>query len=162
MRRSLSVDLIQTLFVACLVVTGLAIAPDAQEPGNPYTTLVDVRMGQRFFRAQCGRCHGRDARGNDETAAPDLTTGRFQHAGNDAGIFRVIRNGIDGTAMIGINPNATESDRLADRCVPVLAARGPGERRSTRERDGRAASVQRERELRELPHGQRSRGPARP
>ena len=49
MRRSLSVDLIQTLFVACLVVTGLAIAPDAQEPGNPYTTLVDVRMGQRFF-----------------------------------------------------------------------------------------------------------------
>ncbi len=108
MRRSLSVDLIQTLFVACLVVTGLATAPDAQEPGNPYTTLVDVRMGQRFFRAQCGRCHGRDARGNDETAAPDLTTGRFQHAGNDAGIFRVIRNGIDGTAMIGINPNATD------------------------------------------------------
>lgn len=108
MCRSLSVGLIQLLFITCLVVTGLAIAPDAQETDNPYTTRVDVRMGQRLFRAQCGRCHGRDARGNDETAAPDLTTGRFQHASNDAGIFRVIRNGIDGTAMIGINPNTAD------------------------------------------------------
>ena len=108
MRNILLVGLVQTALIVGLVMTGGTTAPVAQETENPFDTLVDTRMGQRLFRAQCGRCHGRDARGNDEVGAPDLTTGRFQHASTDAGLFRVIREGIDGTAMIRINPNATD------------------------------------------------------
>lgn len=107
MRRVFFVGLIQAALVAALVVVAGPAAPaEAQE--NPYETPIDVRMGERVFRAQCGRCHGRDGRGNDETGAPDLTTGQFSRVSSDAGMFDVIRDGIDGTAMIGISPRASD------------------------------------------------------
>ena len=74
----------------------------AEEVGNPYTSGIDVRMGQRFFQSKCTSCHGVDARGGDEADGPDLTTGSFRHATTDAGLFRVIRDGIEGTAMRGL------------------------------------------------------------
>ena len=55
------------------------------------------------------RCHGFDARGNDETGAPDLT-GTLRRASSDAGIFNIIREGIPGTAMLPVAadvPNPT-------------------------------------------------------
>lgn len=82
-------------------VVGSAVRAGAQE--NPFDTTVDARMGRRVFRAECGRCHGRDAKGNDETGAPDLTTGRFTSASTDARLFEVIRDGIAGTTMVGIS-----------------------------------------------------------
>ena len=108
MRTSLLLGLTKTVLIAALIVTGGTDAPVAQETENPFVTSVDVRMGLRLFRQQCGRCHGRDATGNDETGAPDLTTGTYQNASSDAGLFKVIREGIDNTAMIGINPNASD------------------------------------------------------
>ena len=107
MRKALFVGLIQAALVAALVVVAGPAAP-AQAQENTFDTLVDVRMGERVFRAQCGRCHGRDARGNDETGAPDLTTGQFSQASTDAGMFSVIRDGIENTAMIGISPRASD------------------------------------------------------
>jgi cytochrome c oxidase cbb3-type subunit 3 len=107
MRKALFVGLIQAALVAALVVVSGPVAP-AQAQENPFETLIDVRMGERVFRAQCGRCHGRDARGNDETGAPDLTTGQFSRVSSDAGMFGVIRDGIENTAMIGISPRASE------------------------------------------------------
>lgn len=107
MRKALFVGLIQAALVAALVIVAGPAAPaEAQE--NMFDTLVDVRMGERVFRAQCGRCHGRDALGNDETGAPDLTTGQFSRASSDAGMFSVIRDGIENTAMIGISPRASD------------------------------------------------------
>ena len=107
MRKALFVGLIQAALVAALVVVAGPATP-AQAQENLFDTLVDVRMGERVFRAQCGRCHGRDARGNDETGAPDLTTGQFSRASSDAGMFGVIRDGIENTAMIGISPRASD------------------------------------------------------
>lgn len=90
------------LTVALLVgVTGSTSPLGAQE--NPYDTVVDTRMGRRLFQAECGRCHGRDGKGNDETGAPDLTTGSFKTASTDAGLFDVIRDGVPGTTMVGIS-----------------------------------------------------------
>ena len=96
-----------------LLIGGLAAAfwvtaPGAQETENPFTDGIDIRMGGRYFTANCARCHGMDARGNDEGGGPDLTTGTFQHASTDFGLFRVIRNGIDDTPMIGISPRFSE------------------------------------------------------
>ncbi len=83
-------------------------APRAQESENPFTGRIDVRMGRQGYRAQCSACHGINATGNPEVGGPDLSTGQFQRAGGDAGLFRVIRDGIDGTAMIGLGADATE------------------------------------------------------
>ena len=107
MRRALAVGLVQAVCIAGFVSGGGLTAPAAAQE-NPFTTSVDTRMGERLFRAQCGRCHGRDATGNDETGAPDLTTGSFANASSDAGLFDVIRDGIDGTSMIGISPRASD------------------------------------------------------
>lgn len=74
----------------------------AEAQDNPFATTVDVRMGRRVFEAECGRCHGNDAKGNDETGAPDLTTGTFSTASSDIKLFEVVRDGVPGTTMIGI------------------------------------------------------------
>lgn len=92
------------LVIGSFLVIGLvgsAVPAIAQD--NPFDTTVDARMGRRVFRAECGRCHGRDAKGNDETGAPDLTTGRFTSASTDAQLFEVIRDGIASTTMVGIS-----------------------------------------------------------
>ncbi len=73
----------------------------AEDGGNLYNTAVDVRLGQRYFERQCSRCHGFDAKGNDEAGAPDLT-GRLRNASTDVGIFNVIREGVPGTAMLPV------------------------------------------------------------
>lgn len=81
----------------------------AEDAGNLYNTAVDVRLGERYFERQCSRCHGFDAKGNDEAGAPDLT-GRLRNASTDAGIFNVIREGVTGTAMLPVAsdvPNST-------------------------------------------------------
>ena len=85
-----------------------AAAPRAQEPENPFTSRIDVRMGGRSYQSQCATCHGINATGNPEAGGPDLTTGQFRRAEGDAGLFRVIREGVDGTAMIGLGENASE------------------------------------------------------
>lgn len=89
--------------LAFALATGLISTPAviAEDAGNLYNTDVDIRMGQRYFERQCSRCHGFDAKGNDEAGAPDLT-GSLRNASTDAGIFNVIREGVTGTAMLPV------------------------------------------------------------
>ena len=82
-----------------------AVAPRsgyAEDAGNLYNTPLDINNGQDYFERQCSRCHGFDAKGNDEVGAPDLT-GQLRHASSDAGIFDVIRTGVPGTAMLPVS-----------------------------------------------------------
>jgi putative heme-binding domain-containing protein len=91
-----------------LLVIGLwGFAASAQDAGNLYDTAVDVRLGERYFQRQCTRCHGEDAKGNDETGAPDLT-GRLSRASTVAGIYRILREGIAGTAMLPLSPDTPD------------------------------------------------------
>jgi len=85
---------------------GLATGLSAQEDDNPYTTALDAQTGQRMFARQCSVCHGVRATGGE--IGPDLTTGEFQHASTDAGLFNVISEGIPNTPMAGINRNRTD------------------------------------------------------
>lgn len=93
-------------FSLCLLqLPSGAFAADA---GNLYNTIFDVRAGNKYFDRQCSRCHGIDARGDDEIGAPDLT-GRLRRANTTAGIFNVLRTGVPGTAMLAINPDVPDS-----------------------------------------------------
>ena len=110
----------RTLLLGTLVAGIWAAGPVAQEPEvtdragateeNPFTTRFDQRAGQRIFERQCSRCHGQDARGNDEAGGADLTTGRFANASSPAGVFNVIRNGVDGTAMLPVDPSTPDEN----------------------------------------------------
>ena len=56
-----------------------------------------AKAGEFEFRINCAFCHGLGARGGGR--GPDLTRARKRHANSDAELFRVISNGIPGTAM---------------------------------------------------------------
>ncbi|MCB1670390.1 MAG: c-type cytochrome [Gammaproteobacteria bacterium] len=91
---------------ACLplllaAIGSVSVPAVAQDEGNLYDTPFDVSAGESYFQRQCTRCHGQDAKGNDETGAPDLT-GSLRRASSDAGIFSIIRQGIAGTAMLPV------------------------------------------------------------
>ena len=101
-----------------LVAAGFARPVAAQE--NPYTTALDQLLGQQTFLAQCARCHGLNARGNPESAAPDLT-GPLD-ANTDAELFAVIREGMPGTAMPAIGQRA--SDQMVWQLVTYLNSFG--------------------------------------
>jgi putative heme-binding domain-containing protein len=93
-----------------LLALGLALSSQpasAQDVGNLYNTGVDVRLGERYFQRQCSRCHGQDAKGTDETGAPDLT-GNLSSASSDTGIYNIIRTGIQGTAMLPVPPDTPD------------------------------------------------------
>ncbi len=72
---------------------------------NLFTGTLDVRMGQRVFQQQCGRCHGNDGSGGE--GGPDLTNG-FRSASTDAGLFKIVREGIPNTQMVGISRRSTD------------------------------------------------------
>lgn len=91
-----------------LCVLQLASGAFAADAGNLYNTIFDIRAGNKYFDRQCSRCHGIDARGDDEIGAPDLT-GRLRRANTTAGIFNVLRNGVPGTAMLALNPDVPDS-----------------------------------------------------
>ena len=85
-------------FSSLLLATSVSLAEDA---GNLYNTNFDINAGLRYFERQCSRCHGFDAKGNDETGAPDLT-GQLSRASSEVGIFNIIRTGVPGTAMLPV------------------------------------------------------------
>ena len=64
-----------------------------QSPGGPNA----AKAGEFEFRINCAFCHGLGARGGGR--GPDLTRARKRHASSDADLFRIISNGIPGTAM---------------------------------------------------------------
>ncbi|MDE0980486.1 MAG: c-type cytochrome [Gammaproteobacteria bacterium] len=94
----------QLRHLATTALSGLFLAASgsfAEDAGNLYNTNFDINAGLRYFERQCSRCHGFDAKGNDETGAPDLT-GRLARASSDVGIYNIIRTGIPGTAMLPV------------------------------------------------------------
>jgi len=97
------------LLPVVLVAFAWAVESAAQEEENPYTSRIDVRMGQRLFRARCVSCHGSDATGGEEGSGPDLTLGWFRNASTDTGLYRVIRDGVDGTSMVGVVDESEQS-----------------------------------------------------
>ena len=80
-----------------------------------------------LFDGFCADCHGGGGVGNNK--GPALNTGTFKHGGDDAGLFRTIKNGIPGTEM---DANANVPDNQIWQLVayirslaPVTADRGP-------------------------------------
>lgn len=96
-----------------VAVLSLTVAPSdvsaqaREEPpaDNVFTGELDVQMGRRVFQQQCGRCHGEDGTGGE--GGPDLTNG-FRSASTDEGLFKIVREGIPNTQMVGISRRSTD------------------------------------------------------
>jgi alcohol dehydrogenase (cytochrome c) len=57
----------------------------------------DRREGARIFRERCTGCHGIDGSGGPH--APPLTRLAYRHGDSDLAIYKILRDGIRGTAM---------------------------------------------------------------
>jgi alcohol dehydrogenase (cytochrome c) len=57
----------------------------------------DRKAGESIFRERCSVCHGGDGSGG--TFAPALTRSQYIHGDSDLAIYKVLRDGIPGTAM---------------------------------------------------------------
>ncbi len=69
-------------------------------------TASEIEAGKQQYANQCARCHGPDG---DSVPNADIGKGQFRRAASDAGLVRLIRDGIPGTAMAANNisePNA--------------------------------------------------------
>lgn len=58
---------------------------------------VELADGKQFFELQCAVCHKADGGG---LAGPNLTDKYWKHGGAMSDVYKVIKNGVQGTAMI--------------------------------------------------------------
>lgn len=65
-----------------------------------------IQAGARTFDRVCASCHG--PAGQGDVRGPAINTGKFDHGGQDADIFKTIRNGVVGTDM-DANPTLTDT-----------------------------------------------------
>ncbi len=65
---------------------------------NPFTTAADLKSGERLFLGQCARCHGPKGEGGQGAV---LARSKLRRASDDRSLFRVIREGVEGTEMFG-------------------------------------------------------------
>ena len=84
--------------------------------GNPAA----IQAGQRTFDGFCADCHGGGGVGNNK--GPALNTGTFKHGGDDAGLFRTIKNGVPGTEM---DANANVPDNQIWQLVAYIRSLAP-------------------------------------
>ena len=73
---------------------------------NPRTSSADVTAGGRAFSTECASCHAPDGSGG--TVAPALVRRSLKHGSSDWAVYRVVKDGIGGTAMpahVGMQPN---------------------------------------------------------
>ena len=91
---------------------------------NPFQSPDDRARGGAFYRSQCASCHGIDGKGG--AGGPNLSSGKFRHASNDEGLFRVITKGVAGTSMPGFSMNGREIWQIVS-FVRGLTVSGSGE-----------------------------------
>jgi copper transport protein len=106
------------LAVYLLVTSGLTVAPGsaAGGPRNPFPPVAQsLAQGRALYTANCQTCHGAGGRGDGPAAAGlnppplDLT----QHVGfhADAELYRMISQGVRGTAMPAFAGRLTDEER---------------------------------------------------
>ena len=72
---------------------------------NPYTSREDREAGGRMFNEHCARCHGPDGRGD---LGPSLARFGYKNGDSVVAIYRVLTDGIPGTAMVSTNLSFVE------------------------------------------------------
>ncbi len=92
-----------------LLVYALAIPAFSQSEATEFVspidamTEADLANGRSQFRVHCARCHGMLGEGGE---GPSLKRPQLAHAPDDAALFEVINDGINGTGMPGtFGPN---------------------------------------------------------
>ena len=96
---------------------------------NPFTRHEDLKVGGQLFRERCARCHGPDGEGY---LGPSLARLGYKNGDSDLAIYRVLRDGITGTAMEPAHLSFVERWQVAGylRTVQLHSDKGDDEPRT--------------------------------
>jgi alcohol dehydrogenase (cytochrome c) len=72
---------------------------------NPLVSPGDVERGKELFRDNCAACHGNNGQGGH---APSLAKSNFDVGSSDLALYKVLRDGIPGTAMASLDLSIEE------------------------------------------------------
>lgn len=85
---------------------GLALGVSADgSVRNPYTTDDDSEVAAGIFGRRCAICHGSEGIG---WSGPPLNHAGLKHGDSDLAIYKVLRDGVPGTAMVSPGLSPTE------------------------------------------------------
>lgn len=88
----------------------------------------DIRAGARIFHDRCTGCHGNDASGGPH--GPSLLRPEYNHGDSDLAIYKVLRDGVPGTAMPPAHLPLREALQVTAN-LKMLQAHVPGNRKAT-------------------------------
>jgi alcohol dehydrogenase (cytochrome c) len=103
----------------------------------------DRREGARIFRERCTGCHGSDGSGGPH--APSLTRPGYKHGDSDLAIYKVLRDGVPGTAMPSQNLPLRQLLQVMAKVKTLQANVSEGRTASEDEKVGPAIAVTGER-----------------
>ncbi len=72
---------------------------------NPYNSSADRDAGEHMFNKRCARCHGQEGKGS---LGPPLARFGYKKGDSDLEIYKVLTDGIAGTAMLPTNLSFAE------------------------------------------------------
>jgi alcohol dehydrogenase (cytochrome c) len=72
---------------------------------NPLISAGDVERGKELFHDNCAACHGSNGQGGH---APSLAKSNFSVGSSDLALYKVLRDGIPGTAMASLDLSIEE------------------------------------------------------
>jgi len=72
---------------------------------NPYTSREDQEVGRHIFSERCAVCHGPDGSGS---LGPSLARFGYKKGDSDLAVYRVLTDGIVGTAMVSTDLSFAE------------------------------------------------------
>lgn len=101
----------------------LPIQLSAQQHAGQYD-VADIAYGAQLFAGRCVVCHGADG---DLMPRANLRSGTFRNASSDRDLMRVIRDGIEGTAMASTGYADAELTALVAYVRNITNFNGSGE-----------------------------------
>ena len=87
-----------TVFACALPLLAQEESEEKIPKENPYQSEADVARGKRLFFGHCAPCHGPGAEGG---RGPTLARPKLPRAPDDPALFKLVKNGIEGTEMPG-------------------------------------------------------------
>jgi cytochrome c oxidase cbb3-type subunit 3 len=89
----------RVVIAIALLGGAVGVTARSQAPASlAQPTAADLASGAKVFEVYCARCHGIDGSGG---SGPPLARPRLRRAADDAGLIKVVAEGVPGTSMIG-------------------------------------------------------------
>src|SRR5438045_4291619 len=81
-----------------LALSAAALAAGTESKVKLPASRADLQQGEKLFKVHCALCHGPNGEGG---RGPLLTRAKLTRAADDAGLLRILEDGIRGTEMPG-------------------------------------------------------------